>query len=54
MAHFLQERGLELSHEKTRITHSPDGFDFLGQTIRRHRNGKILIKPSKREASRRS
>src|SRR5262249_61314918 len=33
---------------KTRITHSEDGFDFLGQTIRRHRNGKILIKPSKR------
>ncbi len=44
---FLQERGLELSHEKTRITHIEDGFDFLGQTIRRHRNGKILIKPSK-------
>jgi RNA-directed DNA polymerase len=45
---FLQERGLELSHEKTRITHIEDGFDFLGQTIRRHRSGKILIKPSKR------
>jgi RNA-directed DNA polymerase len=45
---FLKERGLELSHEKTRITHIEDGFDFLGQTIRRHRNGKILIKPSKR------
>jgi len=45
---FLQERGLELSHEKTRITHIEDGFDFLGQTIRRHRNGKVLIKPSKR------
>jgi RNA-directed DNA polymerase len=46
--HFLQERGLELSHEKTRITHIEDGFDFLGQTVRRFRNGKILIKPSKR------
>jgi RNA-directed DNA polymerase len=45
---FLSERGLELSHEKTRITHIEDGFDFLGHTIRRHRNGKILIKPSKR------
>jgi RNA-directed DNA polymerase len=45
---FLQERGLELSHEKTSITHIEDGFDFLGQTIRRHRSGKILIKPSKR------
>jgi RNA-directed DNA polymerase len=46
--HFLSERGLELSHEKTRITHIEDGFNFLGQTIRRHRNGKVLIKPSKR------
>jgi len=45
---FLKERGLELSHEKTRITHIEDGFDFLGQTIRRHANGKIIIKPSKR------
>jgi RNA-directed DNA polymerase len=46
--HFLQERGLELSHEKTRITHIEDGFDFLGQTVRRFPNGKLLIKPSKR------
>jgi RNA-directed DNA polymerase len=46
--HFLRERGLELSHEKTRITHIKDGFDFLGQTVRRFRCGKILIKPSKR------
>jgi RNA-directed DNA polymerase len=45
---FLSERGLELSHEKTRITHIEDGFDFLGQTIRRHRDGKVLIKPSRR------
>jgi RNA-directed DNA polymerase len=45
---FLKERGLELSHEKTRITHIEDGFDFLGQTIRRHASGKIIIKPSKR------
>ena len=28
---FLSQRGLELSHEKTRIKHSEDGFDFLGQ-----------------------
>src|ERR1700757_3007988 len=26
VAHFLAERGLELSHEKTRITHIEDGF----------------------------
>jgi len=45
---FLRERGLELSHEKTRITRLQDGFDFLGQTIRRYDNGKVLIKPSKK------
>ena len=31
---FMRERGLELSPEKTRITHIEDGFDFLGQNIR--------------------
>ena len=33
---FLRERGLELSHEKTRITQIEDGFDFLGQTVRKY------------------
>jgi len=33
---FLQARGLELSQEKTRITHITDGFDFLGQNIRKY------------------
>ena len=47
VAHFLKERGLELSHEKTRITHVEDGFDFLGQNVRRYRNGKVLLKPSR-------
>ena len=46
--HFLRQRGLELCHEKTRITHLENGFDFLGQTIRRYRSGKVLTKPSKR------
>jgi RNA-directed DNA polymerase len=46
VAHFLKERGLELSHEKTRITHVEEGFDFLGQDVRRYRCGKVLIKPS--------
>jgi RNA-directed DNA polymerase len=45
---LLKERGLELSHEKTRITHVEDGFDFLGQTVRRFKDGKVLIKPSKK------
>jgi RNA-directed DNA polymerase len=42
---FLRERGLELSQEKTSITHIEDGFDFLGQNVRKH-GGKFLIKPS--------
>src|SRR5437588_8688475 len=46
VAHFLKERGLELSHEKTRITHVEDGFDFLGQNVRRYGCGKVLTKPS--------
>jgi RNA-directed DNA polymerase len=47
---FLRERGLELSPEKTCITHIEDGFDFLGQNIRKYRCGKrqkLLIRPSK-------
>lgn len=44
---FLAERGLELSQEKTTITHIDDGFDFLGQNVRKY-NGKLLIKPSKK------
>lgn len=43
---FMLERGLTLSPEKTRIIHINDGFDFLGQNIRKYGN-KLLIKPSK-------
>ena len=43
---FLRERGLELSIEKSKITHIDEGFDFLGFTIRKYR-GKFLTKPSK-------
>ena len=42
---FLQERGLELSEEKTKITHIEDGFDFLGQHVRKY-NGQCLTRPS--------
>jgi RNA-directed DNA polymerase len=42
---FLAERGLELSTEKTLITHISEGFDFLGQNVRKY-DGKLLIKPS--------
>jgi RNA-directed DNA polymerase len=43
---FLRERGLSLSKEKTRITSIDEGFDFLGQNIRRYSNGRLFIKPS--------
>ena len=44
---FLCEHGLQLSAEKTHLTHIKEGFDFLGFNIRKY-NGKLLIKPSKR------
>ena len=43
---FMRERGLTLSPEKTKITHIDEGFDFLGQNVRKY-SGKLLIKPSK-------
>ena len=43
---FLKMRNLELSQDKTRITHIRDGFDFLGHNIRKH-NDKLIIKPAK-------
>jgi RNA-directed DNA polymerase len=45
---FLHERGLELSPVKTVITHVEKGFDFLGQNVRKYPNGKLLIKPSRK------
>src|SRR4249920_3535761 len=47
VAQFLHKRGLELSPEKTRITHITDGFEFLGQQVRAYK-GKILVKPSRK------
>jgi RNA-directed DNA polymerase len=47
---FLRVRGLELSQEKTTITHIEDGFDFLGQNVRKY-NGKMIIKPSKKNVA---
>lgn len=48
---FLQQRGVALSEEKTKITHINEGFDFLGQTLRKHNTekstGKLHIRPSK-------
>jgi len=45
---FLQQRGLKLSPTKTVITHVEKGFDFLGQNVRRYPDGKLRIKPSKK------
>ncbi len=45
---FLQQRGLKLSPKKTVITHVEKGFDFLGQNVRRYPDGKLRIKPSKK------
>ena len=44
----MRERGLELSPEKTLITHIEDGFDFLGQHLRKYK-GKLLITPLSKE-----
>jgi len=43
---WLKERGLELSKEKTNISHVEEGFNFLGFNIRQF-TGKCLIKPQK-------
>ena len=47
---FLAERGLELSLEKTKITHINEGFDFLGFNIRKYQE-KLLIKPAKKSVT---
>ena len=52
LAEWLEPRGLALNEAKTRIVHLSQGFDFLGFSIRRYPNGKLLTKPSK-EAMRR-
>ena len=43
---FLSQRGLNLSGEKTRITRIEDGFDFLGQHLRKY-GEKFIVTPSK-------
>jgi len=42
---FLNQRGLELSKEKTYITQIDAGFDFLGQNVRKYKK-KLIIKPA--------
>jgi RNA-directed DNA polymerase len=48
---YLKERGLALSAEKTRLTHINEGFDFLGQNVRKY-NGKLIVKPAKKSVTR--
>jgi len=47
VARFLQERGLQLSEEKTRVTRIEEGLDFLGHHIRKYQ-GRYRGKPSKK------
>ncbi len=47
VASFLKTRGLELSQEKTKVSHIDQGFDFLGFNVRKYR-GILLIMPSKK------
>jgi RNA-directed DNA polymerase len=43
---FLEERGMNLSQKKTKITASTDGFDFLGWHFKVQSNGKFRCTPS--------
>jgi RNA-directed DNA polymerase len=43
---FLLERGLSLSAEKTRTVNVHEGFEFLGQHLRKYDNGKFITKPA--------
>ncbi len=52
LAAWLAPKGLAFNEDKTQIVHVLQGFDFLGFTARRHRNGKLLIKPSKKAVRR--
>ena len=42
---FLEERGLTLSTEKTKLSHIADGFNFLGINVRKY-DQKLLMKPA--------
>ena len=46
LAAFLHPRGLELSEQKTVLTHLQQGFNFLGHTVRKF-GDKMLIFPAK-------
>ncbi len=43
---FLADRGMEISEEKTKLTKTTDGFDFLGWKFRNRKDGKFSCIPS--------
>lgn len=45
LEHFLAERSLTLSQEKTQVSHISDGFNFLGFNVRKYQQ-KLLIQPA--------
>ncbi|MEQ4726269.1 group II intron reverse transcriptase/maturase [Nonomuraea sp. B19D2] len=47
LAQWLEPRGLVFNEDKTKVIHAGEGFDFLGFSVRRYSNGKLLIKPSR-------
>jgi RNA-directed DNA polymerase len=49
---FLRQRGLSLSERKTRITRVEQGFDFLGQQVRKYGDGRLLTWPSRKSLRR--
>lgn len=48
-----ERRGLTLSPEKTHIIHIDEGFDFLGQHLRKYR-GTYLAQPAKKAQNERT
>ena len=46
LAEWLAPRGLAFNEDKTRIVRLDEGFSFLGFSVRRYPNRKLLIKPS--------
>ena len=47
LENYLNERGLILSEEKTKITHLSEGFNFLGFNFKQYNDGISRIRPSK-------
>jgi RNA-directed DNA polymerase len=52
LAEWLAPRGLVFNEDKTTTVHLSRGFEFLGFSVRRYPNGKLLIKPSKKAVGR--